>query len=218
VNRIKRVREYVPRPVRQPGATTLRGAGSPAALRRRLDRAAAPGKAAPSGNRQIKPREPRRPQPDATTLRGPAKFAVSPGRRISVAPSGVHGAGSASRRSSILLELGLGGKFQAKSSGWDENRTFLEGDVLEVAVRNGRRALIHVPAGPRSAPLRPSTFSDRGSDGVTGVCDIVTWAATPLRYRVTGHLAGNSRCGRGRQSWTGRSLRQRRGSSSAVSG
>ena len=32
VNRIKRVREYVPRPVRQPGATTLRGAGSPAAL------------------------------------------------------------------------------------------------------------------------------------------------------------------------------------------
>jgi hypothetical protein len=30
------------------------------------------------------------------------------------------------------------GKFQAKSSGWDENRTFLEGDVLEVAVRNGR--------------------------------------------------------------------------------
>jgi hypothetical protein len=33
--------------------------------------------------------------------------------------------------------LGLGGKFQAKSGGWDENRTFLEGDVLEIAVRNG---------------------------------------------------------------------------------
>jgi len=32
VNHIKRVREYVPRPVRQPGATMLRGAGSPAAL------------------------------------------------------------------------------------------------------------------------------------------------------------------------------------------
>ena len=32
VNRIKRVREYVPRPVRQPGATTLLGAGSPAAF------------------------------------------------------------------------------------------------------------------------------------------------------------------------------------------
>jgi hypothetical protein len=30
------------------------------------------------------------------------------------------------------------GKFQAKSSGWDENRVFLEGDILEVAVRNGR--------------------------------------------------------------------------------
>ena len=32
----------------------------------------------------------------------------------------------------VILELGLGGKFQAKSSGWDENRTFLEGAVLEV--------------------------------------------------------------------------------------
>ena len=38
----------------------------------------------------------------------------------------------------IHLELGLGGKFAAKSTGWDENRVFLEGDVLEVAVRNGR--------------------------------------------------------------------------------
>jgi hypothetical protein len=48
--------------------------------------------------------------------------------------------------------LGLGGKFQAKSSGFDENRTFLEGDVLEVAVRNRRRVLTHVPAGSRPAP------------------------------------------------------------------
>jgi hypothetical protein len=39
----------------------------------------------------------------------------------------------------IFLEIRLGGKFQAKSSGWDENRTFLEGDDLEVAVRNGRQ-------------------------------------------------------------------------------
>ena len=27
----------------------------------------------------------------------------------------------------LLLELGLQGKFSAKSSGWDENRVFLEG-------------------------------------------------------------------------------------------
>jgi hypothetical protein len=52
----------------------------------------------------------------------------------------------------VILELGLGGKFQAKSSGWDENRTFLEGAALEVAVRNGRWVLTHVPAGPRAAP------------------------------------------------------------------
>jgi hypothetical protein len=70
----------------------------------------------------------------------------------SVAPSGVHGSGSASRRSSILLELGLGGKFQAKSGGWDENRTFLEGDVLEVEYAMAARVLTHVPAGPRPAP------------------------------------------------------------------
>jgi hypothetical protein len=55
----------------------------------------------------------------------------------------------------LLLELGLSGKFQAKSSGWDENRTFLEGDVLEVAVRNGRWVLCHVPAGP-PPPAKPA--------------------------------------------------------------
>jgi hypothetical protein len=38
----------------------------------------------------------------------------------------------------VVLELGLAGKFAAKSSGWDENRFFLEGDKLEVAVKNGR--------------------------------------------------------------------------------
>jgi hypothetical protein len=52
----------------------------------------------------------------------------------------------------IFLEMGLGGRYQAKSGGWDENRTFLEGDVLEVAVRNGRWVLCHIPAGPRPAP------------------------------------------------------------------
>jgi hypothetical protein len=38
----------------------------------------------------------------------------------------------------VLLELGLDGKFAAKSSGWDENRVFLEGDVLGITVRHGR--------------------------------------------------------------------------------
>jgi hypothetical protein len=54
----------------------------------------------------------------------------------------------------VFLEIRLGGKFQIKSSGWDENRTFLEGDDLEVAVRNGRWVLCHIPAGPRPAPFR----------------------------------------------------------------
>jgi hypothetical protein len=51
----------------------------------------------------------------------------------------------------VLLELGLGGKFQAKSA------------VLEVEVCNGRCVLTHVPAEPRSAgPRRPALFSERG--------------------------------------------------------
>ena len=49
----------------------------------------------------------------------------------------------------ILLELGHEGKFAAKSTGWDENRVFLEGDRLEVAVKNGRWVLSHLPAAPR---------------------------------------------------------------------
>jgi len=57
-----------------------------------------------------------------------------------------------------ILELGLGGKFQAKSSGWDENRTFLEGDVLVVAVRNGRWVLTHLTHGPRPAAPAPEHY------------------------------------------------------------
>jgi hypothetical protein len=49
----------------------------------------------------------------------------------------------------IVLELGLQGKFAAKSIGWDENRVFLEGDKLEVALKHGRWVLTHTPAKPR---------------------------------------------------------------------
>jgi hypothetical protein len=52
----------------------------------------------------------------------------------------------------LLLEMGLGGKFQQKSSAWDENRTFLEGDVLEVEYAMAARVLAHTSAGPRPAP------------------------------------------------------------------
>ena len=52
----------------------------------------------------------------------------------------------------ILLEMGLGGKFQTRSNGWDENRIFFEGDVGEAEVCNGRWVLTRVPAGPRPAP------------------------------------------------------------------
>jgi hypothetical protein len=48
----------------------------------------------------------------------------------------------------VVLELDLEGKFAAKSTGWDENRVFLEGDKLEVEVKNGRWVLTHRPAKP----------------------------------------------------------------------
>jgi len=60
----------------------------------------------------------------------------------------------------LLLELGLQGKFAIKSSGWDENRVLLEGDVLEVAVVKGRWVITHVPAKPKvsSTPLVENYF------------------------------------------------------------
>jgi hypothetical protein len=55
----------------------------------------------------------------------------------------------------LVMELGRGGKFSVKSSGWEESRIFLEGDVLEVIVGRGCWVLTHVPAKPRasSTPL-----------------------------------------------------------------
>ena len=74
----------------------------------------------------------------------------------------------------MVLELGLEGKFAAKSTGWDENRVFLEGDKLVVEVKTGRWVLTHKPWGPAAghragqALLRDGrvTVSLR-SDGVT---------------------------------------------------
>ena len=60
----------------------------------------------------------------------------SPALAITGAPSGGHGQKSRaanhpqSSRRTVLLELGLGGKFKAKSSGWDENRTLRQEKML----------------------------------------------------------------------------------------
>jgi hypothetical protein len=48
----------------------------------------------------------------------------------------------------VVLELGLEGKFAAKSTGRDENRVFLDGDKLEIEVKGGRWVLTHLPAKP----------------------------------------------------------------------
>jgi len=60
----------------------------------------------------------------------------------------------------IVLELGLEGKFAAKSTGWDENRVFLEGDQLGIEVKHGRWVLTHVPAKPRPVSLVQHYFPD----------------------------------------------------------
>jgi hypothetical protein len=68
---------------------------------------------------------------------------------------------------SIVFEPGLGGKFSAKSTAWDENRVFLEGDKLEVAVNSSRWVVTHLPAGPARLSGRYSTTSVTKSDAVT---------------------------------------------------
>jgi hypothetical protein len=60
----------------------------------------------------------------------------------------------------IHLELGLGGKFAAKPTGWDKNRVFLEGDKLEIAVANGRWVLTHLPAAHRPPIMVRYYFPD----------------------------------------------------------
>ena len=50
------------------------------------------------------------------------------------------------RRAQGVLELGLEGKFAAKSTEWGAYRVFLEGDRLEVSVKHVRWVLTHVPA------------------------------------------------------------------------
>jgi hypothetical protein len=72
---------------------------------------------------------------------------------------------SANRRSilktderDVRLELGREEKFTAKSGGWDENRVFLEGDKLQVEVKNGRWVLSHLPAAPKPASAAPQHY------------------------------------------------------------
>jgi hypothetical protein len=50
----------------------------------------------------------------------------------------------------ILLELGLGGKSEANQAAGMRTEFFLEGDKLEVSVKNSRCVPTHLPAGPRS--------------------------------------------------------------------
>jgi hypothetical protein len=64
----------------------------------------------------------------------------------------------------LVLPLGTEAKFSAKSGAWEENRVFLEGDQLDIKIKDGRWVLTHVPAGP---PSRPSNTSRPTSDTVT---------------------------------------------------
>jgi hypothetical protein len=91
----------------------------------------------------------------------------------------------------ILLEMGLGGKFRTRSSGWGENRIFSKAMFVKLKSAMARWVLTRVPAGPRPAPLRPSTIFQPRSDGVTGYVTSSHGAATPLRLRRNCHLAGN---------------------------
>ena len=60
----------------------------------------------------------------------------------------------------LVLELGLAGKFAAKSTGWDENRVLVEGDRLEVEVKGGRWVLCHAPGRPAAPKPVPHYFPE----------------------------------------------------------
>ena len=92
--------------------------------------------------------------------------------------------------------MGLGGKFQQKSNAWDENRTFLEGDVLEVeyAMAAGCRPTFRPGRAWHRLPAQ--RHFRMKSDGVTAYVTSSHGAATPLRYDVTGHWLEISQCGR----------------------
>jgi hypothetical protein len=61
----------------------------------------------------------------------------------------------------VVLEMGRGGKFYAKASGWETNRTVLEGQEIEIWVDKGRwfvgRAARAVEKAP-AMPLREDDF------------------------------------------------------------
>jgi hypothetical protein len=66
----------------------------------------------------------------------------------------------------VVLELGLQGKFAAKSMGWDENRVFLEGDNLESrSSTGGWCSRTFRPS--RSRPSRCCTIGLTTSNAVT---------------------------------------------------
>ena len=74
----------------------------------------------------------------------------------------------------LLLEVGRDGKFVAKTVGWGENRVLFEDDKLEVAVKNGRLVITHLPAGwppedptSRRSRWRVTVTEQRQSDVVT---------------------------------------------------
>ena len=70
----------------------------------------------------------------------------------------------------VVLELGLEGKFAAKSTGWDENKVFLERDRLEVAVDErplGADASAGEAAGAETGgAVLPGRLSDTVTEGV----------------------------------------------------
>ena len=143
-----------PRPVRQSGATTLLGAGSPAAFpfAWTLARFAAKRRVRPRADQTASTAAPRNPM-----QRRCADRPVSPFRRVDefcYHPQGALWA-SANRRSfsktderQVVLELGLEGKFAAKSTGWDEKPDLPRRGPVEIGSQGRRWVLCHVPARP----------------------------------------------------------------------
>jgi hypothetical protein len=88
----------------------------------------------------------------------------------------------------VLLELGNSKRNQAAGT---RNEFSSRAMFLKLQYSNGRWVLTTFRPDRARHRLRPSTIFRPRSDGVTGYVTSSHGAATPLRYDVTGHLAGN---------------------------
>jgi len=142
----------------------------------------APPAARPQGGEcssgQIRPREPRRPQPDATTLRGSASFAVRPASVVSVPPPGGFTGKHVPQiilktdERKVMLELGVEGNSPRNQGAGTISGSSSKATRLRSRSRTAARSS-RICRPSRLSPSRSCTTGPTTSDTVTATCNDV---------------------------------------------